>query len=57
MAFSPIRFVDKDKDKALFFATLRKRVDSYFKENNISSFNLSLHFVPKHYTQKPETNG
>lgn len=36
MAFSPIRFVDKDKDKALFFATLRKRVDSYFKENNLS---------------------
>src|SRR4051812_7986563 len=36
MAFSPIRFIDKDKDKALFFATLRKRVDSYFKENNIS---------------------
>ena len=36
MAFSPIRFVDKDKDKALFFATLRKRVDTYFKENNIS---------------------
>lgn len=36
MAFSPIRFVDKDKDKALFFATLRKRVDGYFRENNIS---------------------
>ncbi len=36
MAFSPIRFVDKDKDKALFFATLRKRVDSYFRENKIS---------------------
>jgi len=36
MAFSHIRFVDKDKDKALFFATLRKRVDSYFKENKIS---------------------
>lgn len=36
MTFSPIRFVDKDKDKALFFLTLRKRVDSYFKENNIS---------------------
>ncbi len=36
MAFSPIRFVDKNKDKALFFATLRKRVDSYFRENNIS---------------------
>lgn len=36
MTFQPIRFVDKDKDKALFFATLRKRVDSYFRENNIS---------------------
>lgn len=36
MAFSPIRFIDKDKDKALFFSTLRKRVDGYFKENNIS---------------------
>jgi linoleoyl-CoA desaturase len=36
MAFSPIRFVDKDKDKAFFFSTLRKRVDGYFKENNIS---------------------
>lgn len=36
MAFSPIRFIDKDKDKALFFATLRKRVDGYFRENKIS---------------------
>jgi linoleoyl-CoA desaturase len=36
MLFTPIRFVDKDKDKALFFATLRKRVDAYFKENKIS---------------------
>ena len=43
MAFSPIRFVDKDKDKALFFATLRKRVDGYFKENNISKhYNSSM---------------
>lgn len=31
-----VRFVDTNKDKALFFATLRKRVDSYFKENKIS---------------------
>ena len=31
-----LRFVDKDKSRSLFFATLRKRVDSYFKENNIS---------------------
>lgn len=36
MAFTPLRFVDNDKNKALFYATLRKRVDSYFKENNIS---------------------
>jgi len=36
MTFSPIRFVSKDKDKALFFATLRKRVDGYFRENKIS---------------------
>lgn len=36
MTFIPLRFVDKDKDKALFFATLRKRVDTYFKENKIS---------------------
>lgn len=36
MSFSPIRFVDKDKDKAIFFATLRKRIDNYFKENKIS---------------------
>ncbi len=36
MAFSPIRFVDKNKDKALFFATLRKRVDGYFRDNKIS---------------------
>ena len=36
MTFIPLRFVDKDKDKALFFATLRKRVDAYFKENKIS---------------------
>ncbi|MBC7695728.1 MAG: acyl-CoA desaturase [Burkholderiales bacterium] len=36
MTFIPIRFIDKDKDKALFFATLRKRVDAHFKENNKS---------------------
>lgn len=33
-----IRFIDPDKDKSLFFATMRKRVDSYFKENSISKF-------------------
>jgi linoleoyl-CoA desaturase len=36
MAFTPIRFIPKDSDKAMFFAELRKRVDGYFKENNIS---------------------
>lgn len=34
--FTPIRFSHKDQNKALFFAELRKRVDNYFKENNIS---------------------
>ncbi|MCW3076435.1 MAG: Linoleoyl-CoA desaturase [Bacteroidetes bacterium] len=36
MTFTPIRFSHNDKNKALFFAELRKRVDGYFKENNIS---------------------
>jgi linoleoyl-CoA desaturase len=36
MTFTPIRFVPKDRDKALFFAELRKRVDGYFKQNNLS---------------------
>jgi linoleoyl-CoA desaturase len=31
-----VRFIDTNKDKTQFFATLRKRVDGYFKENNIS---------------------
>ena len=31
-----IRFIDRDKDKAKFFSTLRQRVDYYFKENKIS---------------------
>jgi len=31
---SQVKFVDKDK--TLFFATVKKRVDDYFKENNIS---------------------
>ena len=45
MTFIPIRFVDKDKDKALFFATLRKRVDAHFKENNKSKhYNSTMVF-------------
>jgi linoleoyl-CoA desaturase len=36
MAFTPPRFVDTDKNKSEFYAVLRKRVDGYFKENNIS---------------------
>jgi len=31
-----IRFVDNNKSRKDFFPTLRKRVDNYFKENNIS---------------------
>jgi linoleoyl-CoA desaturase len=34
--FQPPRFIDANKDKALFFATLRKRVDSYFKDRGLS---------------------
>jgi linoleoyl-CoA desaturase len=36
MSTIQVRFIDRDKDKTQFFATLRKRVDNYFKENNIS---------------------
>jgi linoleoyl-CoA desaturase len=36
MSITPIRFIDANKDRALFFSTLRQRVDAYFKENNIS---------------------
>ncbi len=36
MAIQQVRFIDKNKDRNLFFATLRQRVDFYFKENNIS---------------------
>lgn len=36
MQFTPVRFVDTNKDKAQFFATLRQRVDAYFKERNLS---------------------
>lgn len=31
-----VRFIEKDKNKNLFFSTLRQRVDNYFQENNIS---------------------
>lgn len=31
-----IRFVAKDKSSNLFFAALRKRIDSYFKDNKLS---------------------
>lgn len=36
MVPSQLRFIDRDKDKARFFSTLRQRVDAYFKENKIS---------------------
>jgi linoleoyl-CoA desaturase len=36
MEFVPCRFIDPDKSKTEFFSTLRKRVDLYFRENNIS---------------------
>ncbi len=50
-----IKFINKDK--TLFFNTLKERVDNYFKENNISQhanftmvfktlFMLSLYFIP-----------
>lgn len=31
-----VRFIDKDKGRIAFFATLRHNVDDYFKKNNIS---------------------
>lgn len=31
-----IRFIERQADKALFFGTLRKRVDAYFKETKVS---------------------
>lgn len=34
--FSKVSFIHPDNDKNQFFATLRKRVDGYFKENKIS---------------------
>jgi len=43
MSTIQVRFVDKDKDKAMFFSTLRKRVDAYFKDNNLSKhYNTSM---------------
>jgi linoleoyl-CoA desaturase len=36
MISTQIRFIDKDKDKTQFFATARRRVDAYFKENKLS---------------------
>jgi linoleoyl-CoA desaturase len=36
MVYSEVRFIDKNPDRNLFFATLRKNVDNYFKENKIS---------------------
>jgi linoleoyl-CoA desaturase len=36
MTFTPPRFADRDKNKMDFQSTLRKRVDEYFKNNNIS---------------------
>ncbi|MBS1636991.1 MAG: acyl-CoA desaturase [Bacteroidetes bacterium] len=33
-----IKFIDKDRDRNLFYATLRQRVDAYFKEHKISKF-------------------
>ncbi|MFO0321866.1 MAG: fatty acid desaturase family protein [Bacteroidota bacterium] len=43
MAFQSIRFIDSDNSKALFFSTLKKRVDGYFKENKISrNYNVEM---------------
>ena len=50
-----IKYINKDQAK--FFSTLRKRVDGYFKENQLSKFGstrlawkavgiLALYFVP-----------
>lgn len=35
-SFQEVRFIDNQKEKNIFFATLRKRVDGYFKENKLS---------------------
>lgn len=36
MGYKEVRFIDKNPNRNLFFATLRKNVDNYFKENKIS---------------------
>jgi linoleoyl-CoA desaturase len=36
MQFTPIRFTDKNPNKALFMSTLRKRVDEYFTSSKLS---------------------
>ncbi|MCD6066956.1 MAG: Linoleoyl-CoA desaturase [Bacteroidetes bacterium] len=36
MSNPSIRFIEKDKNRAQFFAILRQRVDNHFKENKIS---------------------
>lgn len=38
-----IQFISKDRNKTIFYATLRNRIELYFKENNISKhFNSSM---------------
>ncbi|MBK9283759.1 MAG: acyl-CoA desaturase [Sphingobacteriaceae bacterium] len=38
-----IKFIDKDKNRSEFFATLRNRVDQHFRSNNISkNFNSKM---------------
>ncbi len=38
-----VQFITKDRNKTIFYATLRNRVEMYFKENNISKhFNSSM---------------
>lgn len=41
MQFVPYRFTNTDQKQAEFFATLRRRVDNYFRENNISKYHDS----------------
>jgi len=43
MSNTQVRFIDANKDRNLFFATLRQRVDGYFKTNNINKhYNTSM---------------
>ena len=45
MAASQVKFIGTHKDGNLFFATLRQRVDNYFKENKISKhYNANMVF-------------